>query len=85
MGTIAWICGSRPMKNVIARSIAIQFVFIVKLIQVKSMEVIYKMKNILNKEFQNWVESQLIEVMKMKMKMEMEMIQFGIIVKGNVR
>jgi hypothetical protein len=59
----------------------IEFVFIVNLIQMKSIEVIYKMKNILNKKFQNCVESQLIEVMKMKM----EMIQFGIIVKGNVR
>jgi hypothetical protein len=31
------------------------------------MKVIDKMKNIPNKEFQHWMESKLIEVMKMKM------------------
>jgi hypothetical protein len=42
----------------------------------KLMKVIYKMKNILNQEFEQWKESKLIEVMKMKM----HLIQFVLIV-----
>jgi hypothetical protein len=40
------------------------------------MKVIYKMKNIPNKDCQHWMKSQLIEVMNMKM----QMIQFMLIV-----
>jgi hypothetical protein len=40
------------------------------------MKVIYKMKNMMNQEFEQWKESKLIEVMKMKM----QMIQFVLIV-----
>jgi heme/copper-type cytochrome/quinol oxidase subunit 2 len=39
----------------------------VNLIQIKLIKVISKIKNILNQEFEQWKESQLIEVMKMKM------------------
>jgi hypothetical protein len=42
----------------------------------KLMKVIYKMKNMMNKAFQHWMESKLIEVMNMKM----QMIQFVSIV-----
>jgi hypothetical protein len=45
----------------------IQFVSKLNLIQMKLMKVIYMMKNMMNKEFQHFVESQLIEVRKMKM------------------
>jgi hypothetical protein len=38
----------------------------------KLMKVIYKMKNILSQEFEQWKESKLIEVMNMKM----HLIQF---------
>jgi hypothetical protein len=54
----------------------IQNVSIVNLIQMKWMKVIYKNKNMTNKEFQHFVESKLIEVMNMKM----QMIQFGSII-----
>jgi hypothetical protein len=54
----------------------IQFVSIVNWIQMKLMKVIHNVKNILNKEFQHWMESKLIEVMIQKM----QMIQFVLIV-----
>jgi hypothetical protein len=50
----------------------IQFVSIVMDNQMKLMKVIDKMKNKMNKEFEQWKESQLIEVMNMKI----QMIQF---------
>jgi hypothetical protein len=54
----------------------IQFVSIVNLIQMKLRKVIHNMKNSMNKEFQHWMESKLIEVMKM----DIEMTQFVSIV-----
>jgi hypothetical protein len=45
-------------------------------IMLEVMKVIHKMKNMMNKEFQHYEESQLIEVMKMKM----HLIQFVLIV-----
>jgi hypothetical protein len=39
-------------------------------IRMKLMTVIHNLKNIMNQEFQHWMESQLIEVMKMKMQMK---------------
>jgi hypothetical protein len=50
----------------------IQFVSILNLIQMKLMKCSDNLKNMMNKEFQHFVESQLIEVRNMKM----QMIQF---------
>jgi hypothetical protein len=55
----------------------IQFVSRLNLIQMKLMKVTYRMKNMMNKEFQHFVGSQLTEVRMMKM----HLIQFVSILK----
>jgi hypothetical protein len=47
----------------------IQFISILKLIQMKWMNLIDNLESMMNKEFQHFMESQLIEARKMKMQM----------------
>jgi hypothetical protein len=61
-----------------SRTLKIQGVSIMNLIQIKRLKVIDNLKNMTIQGFQHGVESELIEVMKMKMLS----IQFASIVKG---
>jgi hypothetical protein len=52
---------SQSIEVMILKMHSIQFGLIVNLIQMKSMKVIYNMKNMMNQEFEHCAQSQLIQ------------------------